>query len=584
MRSKTKRDPKALRRTQHPASGTTSILTMSHNSFSDGEHDTEIIFQFVSRALEIIRNDGIMVQNSTPRSPPESPATIEVDPNVTRQSSRFVQSPQHPQYINPPIPAQVIEKSSSSLHHCGQFTFYFPRCSHATSHLFHLNTWSGTVCNKNCVYDQGNDYWFYADEGSHCSYCGLGQIYGIGAKQTIPDETDDKNSKAREVFFERLITNGKLCAGPVDEEARQEYNEYYLRAVLQYNKLIDAIPTPCCKPTILTPAQERTKRRGRLLDRWDIRRLRARKRTEEWVKNIRIEQYDKTKAHVEVGSRPYIVTPTGNPHMDLYTTVQIKALPLPIDNCAWCQFGLASQEAITESGGPSSLPCGHTFHYNCIVELFEKRTKAGEKERHKCPLCNVWFKDVREIPDFYGRYREKEHAFDSDAQSSVLSGSEMGDLKGHLGPPWLEEWLTESSETVDGEDEGDTDSIDIVHPGIQDEAKDADTENCSVETQYSEPIPQQLEPATVSISQQTDVSDLLVNEAIAITPPPSLHVGHELSDDEGLSYIVTLQLPSPGFQRRTSRRRRRPRRWVEECGRVPGPRLRGRGRGRPRRT
>jgi hypothetical protein len=572
----------SYRRTQLHDSKTATFPTMSDETNSDREDDLDVIFSFVSRALEIVANDN-MVSESSPTSPMVSPSTIDGDPSTTIQSPSFPHFPPHPPFFPPPTAPRVVERSSSSLHRCGQFTFYFPRCSHATSHLFHLNTWSSTVCNRNCIYDQGNDYWFYADEGSHCSHCGLGKLFGIGVKQTIPDEGEGASSKERERFFEGLVRSGKLCAGPADEEARQEYNEYYLRAVEQYNKLIDGVPSSGARPTALTPAQQRTKRRERMLDRWDIRRLRARRRIEEWVRNIRTEQYDKTKSHADIDSRPYIVTPTGNPHMDLYTEVPLKSLPVPVDNCAWCQFSLSSSDAISESGVPSSLPCGHTFHYNCIVELFEKRTRAGEKERHKCPLCCVWFKDVREIPDFYGRYRDKEHIFESGCDSSVLSGSEVGDLRGHLGPPWLEEWLTEESENVCDEDE--MVSLDSIHTVTLNQTMDNSIQLTEIIPEAEQTEQQTTVPALGVASEQLHPRSNRGNEEISSQPPltqDSLHVGHghesmQISDvfQQGLSYIVTLQLPS-GVQRRTSRRRRRPRRWADESGRNSRRRVRGR--------
>lgn len=137
----------------------------------------------------------------------------------------------------------------------------------------------------------------------------------------------------------------------------------------------------------------------------------------------------KGRFHVDVGMRPYIVTPTGNPYMDLYTEVSLHELQLsvPVGNCAWYQFSLIPADAMMESGRPNTLPCGHIFHYKCIVELFEKRIRAGEKEGHKCPLYSVWFRDVREIPGFYGRYRGKKHEFDSICENSELSASEVGE-------------------------------------------------------------------------------------------------------------------------------------------------------------
>ncbi|KUJ13565.1 uncharacterized protein LY89DRAFT_754410 [Mollisia scopiformis] len=533
---------------------------MSDEPNSDPEEDTGVLFSFVNRILDRVTTAASNMVSSSPTSPIESPISPQVSP-VVPGSFPLIQTPQTPQprpFLTPPPTPIIVKKSASSLHHCGQFTFYFPRCSHATSHLLHLNTWSGTACNRNCVYDRGNDYWFYADQGSHCSYCGLGAQSGIGIKQTIPE---DSKGRDRERFFEGLVRSGKICVGSAEEGAKEEYDAHYVRAVHQYNILIDALPTLNSKAPILSLAQLRTKRRERTLDRWDVRRFRAKRRTEEWVRNIRAEQYAKTKAHVEVGSRPFIVTPTGNPHMDLYTEVSIKGLPVPIDNCAWCQFSLSSSEAIAESGPPSSLPCGHTFHYNCIVELFEKRTKAGEKEKHKCPLCSVWFRDVREIPDFYGRYRNSEHVFDSCCDSSVLSKSDAGDIRGHTGPPWMEELSVKDKEETEEGVDAISETATLDHVEILEGASNHTEEISTVIDQ------------TVEDQAGTERSDSGYDSPSAqlLEEQESLHTGcnePERSDsfeEDHQSYIVTLRLP-PGVIRRTSRLRRQPRRFADEPG------------------
>ncbi|CZR67930.1 uncharacterized protein PAC_17829 [Phialocephala subalpina] len=340
--------------------------------------------------------------------------------------------------------------------------------------------------------------------------------------------------------------------------------------------LIDRIPSSSSTTNVPTSAQARTARRNRLLDRWDVRKFRARRRTEEWVNNIRAEQYDLTKAHVDVGSRPYIVTPTGNPYMDLYTEVPLPSLPVPIDNCAWCQFSLASQDAILESGPPNSLPCGHTFHYNCIVELFEKRTRAKEKEVRKCPLCNTWFRDVREIPDFYGRYRSKEHIFDSSCASSVMSESNCGDLRGDREPPWFEEMpamesvaisvggprdivlCSEASSMALEEDLGSP--ILVVDPAQRDQDMlDAARQSVAVEAAIvSRRTPSRRDSGYESSStqqQEAQVPQRLIRNAEVN--------GNATSQNQQLSYMVTLRLPSRGA-RRSSRQRRRPRRFVDE--------------------
>ncbi|KAE8448838.1 hypothetical protein EG329_008840 [Mollisiaceae sp. DMI_Dod_QoI] len=537
---------------------------MSQDSDSDPELDLAVLHTFVNHILSLISTSNM--SSSSPTSPIPSPnSPLSPQTAYVQQAAREMQIPQAPE------PARPTTKASE-LHHCGQFTLYFPRCGHATSHPFHLNVWSGLVCNKNCVYERIFDYWFYADEGSLCSHCGLGARCGLGTLQTMPEEADGEGHR-REAFFEHLISSGKLGG-----TGREEYESYHLRAVAQYNMLIEGITRP--KVTVLSPAQARTERGKRLLDRWDIRRMRARRRTEEWVNKIRAEQYVSTKRHVEVGKRPYIVAPTGNPYMDLYTEIPLPALPVPIDNCAWCQFSLCCSDAIKESGPPNALPCGHTFHYNCIVDLFEKRTRAEEKDRCKCPLCNVWFRDVREIPDFYGRYRTKEHIFDSSCGSSVLSRSEEGDLRGHREPPWLEEPSVRDSEDAreeEVEDSTETRKSSSVADQVELNAVISRQELSSTVEQFEQA--QQETRVTAEAPRNSPVSDRTAprrdsgyESGAALVPETqdSLRVDYNVADridsfeDDQLSYVITLRLPSRG-PRRTARQRRQPRRWADEA-------------------
>lgn len=552
---------------------------------NDLELDFEVLSIFVTRIIDLI------LARNMPSSSPASPIRSPILPR-SPQNSRRPSIPQNPEIsqvlqvanpAQPPSPRPNI--STSTLHHCGQFTFYFPRCSHATCHWFHLNTWSGLLCSRNCVYERTFDYWFYADEGSLCSYCGLGPASGrlgpasgIGTLQNIPSE---ESGMAREQFFESLIQSGKL-GGASGSEGKAEYESCHRRAVAQYNMLIDSIPHSSPSTNVPTFAQARTARRKRLLDRWDIRRFRARRRTDEWVNNIRAEQYDFTKTHVDVGSRPYIVTPTGNPYMDLYTEVPLPALPVPIDNCAWCQFSLDSQDAIADSGPPNSLPCGHTFHYNCIVELFEKRTRAKEKEVCKCPLCNTWFRDVREIPDFYGRYRSKEHVFDSSCESSVLSESYCGDLRGDREPPWLEEILVRESGAIHVvEPRAMVLDSEVASISLEDEIQGSESPLLTVD-------PAQRDEDMLDAARQpvvvdsANVSDRVLSGRDSGYESGSEHIrerqgslqenmsaanGAAVSQNEQLSCMVTLRLPSPGI-RRSPRQRRQPRIFVEEPTRV----------------
>jgi len=115
----------------------------------------------------------------------------------------------------------------------------------------------------------------------------------------------------------------------------------------------------------------------RFKNRREVRRLRAKRRTERWVQNIRDEQYRVVKVSVAVGKQPFIIGGVGNPYMDLFSKVFVISLAHPIDNCVMCQCPL---DNIEECGGPYSLPCGHMFHLNCMEELFTKRAESDDKE------------------------------------------------------------------------------------------------------------------------------------------------------------------------------------------------------------
>jgi len=162
--------------------------------------------------------------------------------------------------------------------------------------------------------------------------------------------------------------------------------------------------------------------------------LRAKRRTERWVQNVRDEQYQAVKDNLEVGKHPFIVGEVGNPYMDLFSKVLLNNLPQPIGNCAMCQYALSD---IAECGSPYSLPCGHMYHLLCMDELFDRRADAEEKEVYKCPLCNAWYQDLRQVPDFYDSVWSHKQDFDSNASSSVLSESDDGEEKGDPPPPWI---------------------------------------------------------------------------------------------------------------------------------------------------
>jgi hypothetical protein len=156
---------------------------------------------------------------------------------------------------------------------------------------------------------------------------------------------------------------------------------------------------------------------------------------------------------MEVGNQPFIIGHVENPYMDLFSEVAVTTLPQPIDNCVMCQYPLSD---VGECGNPYSLPCGHMFHLHCMEELFNRRAKSEEKEIYKCPLCNVWFGDLREVPNFYDQCCNHELEFDSDAPSSELLDSDAGEDIGDPPPPWIfrpeelgnaPEWLESRTDT-----------------------------------------------------------------------------------------------------------------------------------------
>ena len=309
---------------------------------------------------------------------------------------------------------------------CGQFTFYFLRCGHATSHNYHRALSAAADCNSNCIYDKKIDYWFWAGKDKRCSFCGLGQEHGFGTQHPIPEDGAD-----RELLFERIKEGMSL--GELDEI----YNARFDDAARRYNKqAMEEIALADARGVEQTSSsgQLRTKRRLRHEDRREIRRLRVKRRTEKWVQNVRDEQYRAVKNDVEVGKQPFIIGEIGNPYMDLLSKVFISSLPHPIDNCAMCQYAL---DDVEECGAPYTLPCGHMYHLVCMDELFEKRAEAEEKEVYKCPLCNVWYRDLRQAPDFYDRCGSHKQEFGSNASSSVLSDSEDGEETGDPPPPWI---------------------------------------------------------------------------------------------------------------------------------------------------
>ncbi|PMD45800.1 hypothetical protein L207DRAFT_578704 [Hyaloscypha variabilis F] len=315
---------------------------------------------------------------------------------------------------------------SSQQARCGQFTFYFSRCGHATSHNYHRASNSGTDCNRNCIHDKKIDYWFWAGKDKRCSFCGLGQDHGFGTQHPIPEDGAD-----RELLFERIKEGMSL--GEPDEV----YNARFDEAAGWYNrKAIEKIGLADARENEQTPSlgQLRTKRRLRHENRREIRRLRAKRRTEIWVQNVRDEQYQAVKGNLEVGKQPFIAGEVGDPYMDLFSKILLNNLPRPIDNCAMCQYALND---IAECGSPYSLPCGHMYHLLCMDELFNRRADAEEKEVYKCPLCNAWYQDLRQVPDFYDSFWSHKQDFDSNASSSVLSESDDGEEKGDPPPPWI---------------------------------------------------------------------------------------------------------------------------------------------------
>jgi hypothetical protein len=315
---------------------------------------------------------------------------------------------------------------TSDENRCGQFTFYFSKCGHATSHNFHRAPDSGSDCNSNCIYDRKIDYWFWAGKDKRCSFCGLGQEQGFGTQHPIPEDEG-----LRLILFEK-VKEGMILSEPDDvynakfDEAAEWYNRNAMEAI--------ALADERAKAQNPSPGKLRTQRRLRHENRREIERLRAKRRMERWVQNVRDEQYTAVKGNMEVGKQPFIMGDIGNPYMDLYSEASLTSLANPIDNCALCQYPL---DDVRECGNPYSLPCGHMFHLRCLEELFDRRAAGEEKEIHKCPLCKIWFRDLREVPDFYGRFRSHNQDFDSNASSSELSDSDAGAPTGDVPPPWI---------------------------------------------------------------------------------------------------------------------------------------------------
>jgi len=96
-----------------------------------------------------------------------------------------------------------------------------------------------------------------------------------------------------------------------------------------------------------------------------------------------------------------------------------------------------------------AFPC--TRDVSCDYSL---RTEADEKEVCRCPLCNTWFRDIRLMPEFESRYQEFDHAFDSQASSSILLTSEDGNDVGDERPPWIFHPLLSDSSSAILEAEG----------------------------------------------------------------------------------------------------------------------------------
>jgi hypothetical protein len=315
---------------------------------------------------------------------------------------------------------------TSDENRCGQFTFYFSKCGHATSHNYHRAPISGIDCNSNCIYDRKIDYWFWAGKDKRCSFCGLGQEHGFGTQHPIPEDEG-----LRLILFQK-VKEGMILSEPDDvynakfDEAAEWYNRKAMEAI--------ALADERAKAQNPSPGKLRAQRRLRHKNRRDIRRLRAKRRTERWVQNVRDEQYTAVKGNTEVGKQPFIIGDIRNPYMDLFSEASVTSLSHPIDNCALCQYPLND---IRECGNPHSLPCGHMFHLHCLQELFDRRAAAEEKEVYKCPLCKIWFRDLREVPDFYDRFRSHKQDFDSNASSSELSDSDAGVSTGDALPPWI---------------------------------------------------------------------------------------------------------------------------------------------------
>lgn len=60
----------------------------------------------------------------------------------------------------------------------------------------------------------------------------------------------------------------------------------------------------------------------------------------------------------------------------------------------------------------------------CLNQFFAKRIESKRSDIYKCVLCNMIFRDIRLVPDFYARYIEKERGFEAGAERSEVSESD----------------------------------------------------------------------------------------------------------------------------------------------------------------
>jgi hypothetical protein len=450
---------------------------------------------------------------------------------------------------------------------CGQFTFYFSKCGHATSHNYHRTPKSGENCNSNCIYDKNIDYWFWAGKDKRCSFCGLGQEHGFGTQHPVPEDEGP-----------RLLLFEKVKEGMTLEEPDDVYNARFDEAAAWYNRrALEEIGLTDARTKEQTPNSGtlRTQRRLRFKNRREVRRLRAKRRTERWVQNIRDEQYRAVKASVAVGKQPFIIGGVGNPYTDLFSKVFVISLAQPIDNCVMCQYPL---DNIAECGGPYSLPCGHMFHLNCMEELFTKRAESDEKEVFKCPLCNVWFRDLREVPDFYDKYWRHQQEFNSNASSSILSASDDGEQKGDRPPPWIfrpeelfdvPEWLekrtgtrsnirlrgaVQNSLASQSQAETEADNSSPPQPARR-PGTHALLSHLGTTEQVIDVEPDELQ---VRVQSQPEVAE--TNSTIANTP--SMEIGNNSLSDAGNS-LATNNPPAAATSRARARRRNPDRQRVE---------------------